>query len=46
MNDDLLRIICKSKDPRLADSKALLQRIENRDLYKICGEAIIDKDMR
>ena len=46
MNDDLLKIISKSKDPRLAASKQILKRIEARDLYKVCGEAIIAKEFK
>jgi deoxynucleoside triphosphate triphosphohydrolase SAMHD1 len=46
MNDDLLKVISRSKDPRLAESKKILKRIEYRDLYKVCGEAIISREIK
>lgn len=43
MNDELLRIIQKSRDPRLKASKELLTRIQKRDLYKQVDNNIIVK---
>lgn len=44
IQDDLLRIIRKSRDPELQESAELLKRIERRDLYKSAGETLIIKD--
>lgn len=46
MHDDLLNVIKKSKDPRLKESSELLKRIDTRDLFKMVGEASINKANR
>ena len=44
MHDDLLHVIKKSKKESLRESANLLKRIEQRDLYKCCGDSIIHKE--
>ena len=46
MHDDLLQVIKKSKNSELQHSANLLRRIDQRDLYKCCGESIINKDSK
>ena len=46
MHDDLIRVLSRSKNPSLQDSVQLLKRIENRDLYKVCGENIINEEQK
>lgn len=46
VRDDLLSVIKRSKIPQLAQSAALLKRIDTRDIYKLAGEAIVTKELR
>ena len=46
VRDDLLSIIKRSNKPQLKESASLLKRIDQRDIYKLVGEAIIMKELR
>jgi hypothetical protein len=46
MDDDLLRVIRNSRKPELKESRALLERIDNRDIYKCGGESVISKSIK